>query len=163
MMKDEQMGDPAVTRITDSPEDTEGVGRRLASDLRGGDVVLLLGSIGAGKSVMARGIAAGLGATAWRGSPTFNLIHEYESLHPLYHADLYRLAENDVESLGLQEYARPDSILMVEWADRAEAYLSRLAHGRTLRVEIDHVGMDERLIALHWRASGAMAQGGATE
>lgn len=134
-------------RVTTAPEQTLAIGREIAAELRGGDIVMLYGPIGAGKSVLARGVAEAMGAPRWRGSPTFNLVHEYLTQPPLYHFDLYRLAANEVEDLGLEDYARHDAVVVVEWADRAPDYLRTFA-GRVLEIEIDHAGGDTREIRL---------------
>jgi tRNA threonylcarbamoyladenosine biosynthesis protein TsaE len=134
--------------VSRSPEQTRSIGESIAKKLAGGELVLLRGPLGAGKSVLARGVAAGLGSRSWRGSPTFNLVHEYPTVPPLYHADLFRLSGGDVEGLGLEEYARPDSVLMVEWADRAPEYLRSIALDRVLAVDMSHGGGDERLVVL---------------
>lgn len=135
-------------QVTAGPDQTIEVGRQLARSLRGGDIVMLYGPIGAGKSVLARGIAEGLGAARWRGSPTFTLINEYSTHPALYHLDLYRLGAADVEDLGLEDYARGDAVMVVEWADRAPEALRRLAR-RTVEIEIDHAGEHERAIQVH--------------
>lgn len=106
------------------------------------------GPIGAGKSVLARGIAAGLDIRNWRGSPTFNLVHEYSGSPALIHLDMYRLSETEIEDLGIEEYLRSDAVLVVEWADRAPDYLMELSD-RVLWVEVDIVGNDERRIRAH--------------
>ncbi len=110
---------------------------------------MLRGSIGAGKSVFARGVAEGLGANCWQGSPTFALIHEYDSSPRLYHADLYRLAGPEIADLGLQEYAGQSSILLIEWADRAQEYLADLSPRKPIWVDIWHSGTRERLVTIH--------------
>jgi tRNA threonylcarbamoyladenosine biosynthesis protein TsaE len=133
---------------TRSPEETFRLGERLAKWLRGGDVVLVSGPLGAGKSVLARGIAAALGASTWRGSPTYNLVHEYATCPPLYHADLYRLAPASVDELGLEEYTRADSVLVVEWADRAPELLEGIAPGRAIHVHIDLLDESTRCIGI---------------
>ncbi len=103
--------------------------------------MLISGELGAGKSVLARGTARGLGATGWRGSPTFALINQYSTNPVLYHSDLYRLQAVEVEMLGLDECLRTDSVLLVEWPERAEEYLRSLAAEDIVRVTID---VDER-------------------
>jgi tRNA threonylcarbamoyladenosine biosynthesis protein TsaE len=122
---------------------------------------LLRGSIGAGKSVFARGVAEGLGANFWQGSPTFALIHEYDSSPPLYHADLYRLAKSEIEGLGLQEYAAQNSILLIEWADRAQEHLAHIAPGGSIWVDIGYSGNRERVVTIHAesRKAPAFAEG----
>ena len=142
---------------TRSPEDTGEVGERLASELHAGDILLLMGDIGTGKSVLARGLGTAMGIQYWRGSPTFNLIHEYATRPPLYHLDLYRLGTAEVEDLGLEEYARPDAILVVEWAERASAYLQTLAWGRVIQIDLEYLGGNMRRITFH-RAAGEQAR-----
>jgi tRNA threonylcarbamoyladenosine biosynthesis protein TsaE len=127
-----------VTTIRSTePAETRRLGRRLAGALQPGDVVLMCGSIGAGKSVLARGIVEGFGSSDWKGSPTFTLVNEYPTDPPLFHVDLYRLSEAEAEAIGLEEYVRDDSITIVEWADRAPAYLGGLAGRPPIEIEIE--------------------------
>jgi tRNA threonylcarbamoyladenosine biosynthesis protein TsaE len=126
-----------------SAEETRQIGRALRSSLRGGEVILLRGSLGAGKSVLARGIADAFGVQEWHGSPTFTIVNEYETTPALYHVDLYRLSEAEIEDLGLEEYVRPDSVMVVEWADRAASYLEGLAEGEVVWIDIAFVGQGE--------------------
>jgi tRNA threonylcarbamoyladenosine biosynthesis protein TsaE len=139
-------------QVTVTADETAALGRHLSASLRGGDIVLLYGPLGAGKSVFARGLAEGLGAGRWRGSPTFTLIHEYSTQPPLYHLDLYRISAGEVSDLGLEEYARSDAVMVVEWADRAAEQLRALGQ-RVVEVEIDHAGEDRREIRIHGAAS----------
>jgi tRNA threonylcarbamoyladenosine biosynthesis protein TsaE len=143
-----------------SPAETESLGRELAVRLLPGDLVLLRGSIGTGKSVLARGIAEGLGAQEWKGSPTFALVNEYETSPPLYHVDLFRLSAPEAEDIGLEDYTRDDAVVVVEWADRAEAYVSELARGRRFEIDIEDRGGDERLISMQTHANTGMADSG---
>jgi tRNA threonylcarbamoyladenosine biosynthesis protein TsaE len=103
--------------ITRSEEETAAFARELAGTLTAGDVVLLSGGLGAGKTAFVRGLAAGLGiAPEDVSSPTFTLLHEYRGGRlPLYHADLYRLEGNAAEELGLEQ---TDGVLAIEWPDR---------------------------------------------
>ena len=108
-----------VRLTTDSVAATVAAGERLGTAARAGDVLLLEGPLGAGKTVLARGIAAGLGAAGPVSSPTFVLVHQHRGRLPLVHADLYRLeARAEIDALGLLELAE-DGVLVVEWADRA--------------------------------------------
>lgn len=127
---------------------------------RGGEVLLLTGSLGAGKSVFARGVARALGVARWRGSPTFALIHEYASSPSLIHVDLYRLAAAEVEELGLEEYANPTTVLVVEWADRALDYLRALPHSRLIKVNLEHGRGDEREVTVEEEDIRPMGAGG---
>jgi len=109
---------------TNSAEQTIALGKSLGKGLRAGDVVALFGDLGAGKTTLTRGIAAGLGLEADVHSPTFTLIHEHPGAVPLYHVDLYRLAsEEEVETLGIEEYIYSDGVTIVEWADRMRSML----------------------------------------
>jgi tRNA threonylcarbamoyladenosine biosynthesis protein TsaE len=105
--------------LLDGPEATEAIGRRLAAELRPGDVVALYGDLGAGKTTLARGILAGLGHQGEVASPTFPIVIPYESLRvPVWHVDLYRLDDPaEVEELALDE-ALQDGALIVEWPER---------------------------------------------
>ena len=100
-----------------SESDTRELGQRLGKNICEGLCVLLYGDLGAGKTVLVRGVGEALGISGVR-SPSFTLINEYESDAGLLviHADLYRLGENDTGSLGLEEYE--DSVLFVEWPER---------------------------------------------
>ncbi|MBU6150466.1 MAG: tRNA (adenosine(37)-N6)-threonylcarbamoyltransferase complex ATPase subunit type 1 TsaE [Chloroflexi bacterium] len=102
---------------------THRIGVRLGSMFTGGEIVLLDGDLGAGKTVLARGIAEGLGVTDPVTSPTFTIIHEYEGRLPLAHIDLYRLSGNgDISPTGIDDYLRGDGVTVVEWPGRAPDY-----------------------------------------
>jgi len=111
---------------TASPAGTVALGRRIARRLAAGDCVALSGPLGAGKTVLVRGIAAGLGLAdeRWVASPSFVLGREYPADVPIYHLDLYRLARPDAElaDLGVEEMLA-DGVVLIEWADRAQAAL----------------------------------------
>jgi tRNA threonylcarbamoyladenosine biosynthesis protein TsaE len=109
-----------VIHVTHSEEETIALARQLARDLRPGDVVLLSGHLGAGKTAFVRGLAEGLGIDPGEvSSPTFTLVHEYRGGRlTLYHADLYRLERAATDDLGLEEMGVKDGVLAVEWADR---------------------------------------------
>lgn len=103
-----------------TPADTRAVGRRLASLLRSGDVVLLAGDLGAGKTVFAGGIGEGLGLDQPVVSPTFVLARRYRGLMPMVHVDLYRLgSSSEIDDLDLDAEAA-DGVLVVEWGHAAE-------------------------------------------
>jgi tRNA threonylcarbamoyladenosine biosynthesis protein TsaE len=144
----EQMN-PALTElVTVSAEETASWGARLAATLGGGEILLLHGALGAGKTVFAGGLAAGLDAPVWRGSPSYALIHEYETTPRLYHADLYRLTGAEAEGLGLEEYATRGSVLVCEWPERAEEYLRGLATSRLVDVWLQHTSANERSLRI---------------
>jgi tRNA threonylcarbamoyladenosine biosynthesis protein TsaE len=109
---------------SDGPEATHRLGRSLGPHLAPGDVIALAGTLGAGKTVFAQGVAAGLGVEVGVTSPTFTLINEYAGRIPLYHVDLYRLAGPvDAGAIGLEEYLGGDGVALVEWPERAPALL----------------------------------------
>ena len=106
--------------VTHSEEETAAVAQELAAGLEAGNVILLSGNLGAGKTAFVRGLAAGLGADSEDvSSPTFTLVHEYRGGRlTLYHADLYRLDRVATEDLGLEEMGVKDGVLAIEWPDR---------------------------------------------
>jgi len=108
------------THLTHSEEETQVLARSLAGGLEPGDVVLLSGELGAGKTAFVRGLAAGLGIDPSEvSSPSFTLVHEYRGGRlTLYHADLYRLGRTAAEELGLWEPRVAGGVLAVEWPDR---------------------------------------------
>ncbi len=130
---------------TASEEETSAVGERLASSLGAGDVILLYGELGAGKTAFVRGLARGLGAAPEEvSSPTFTLIQEYPAAGAvLFHVDLYRLHPEEVEDLGLEELIANGGIVAVEWPDR---WRDRPAEAHAVRIE--HQGEDRRSITI---------------
>jgi tRNA threonylcarbamoyladenosine biosynthesis protein TsaE len=109
----------AFVLLSDSPAATRRIGRRLARHLRAGDVVLLQGELGAGKTCLAQGIGEGIGVREQVKSSAFVLVNEYEGRLRMYLADLYRLSEPaEVADLALEENAA-GGVLVVEWPDRA--------------------------------------------
>ena len=113
------MSDPQ-TMVTGSEEETSAAGERLAGRINAGDVVLLYGDLGAGKTAFVRGLARGLGASPDDvSSPTFTLVQEYRGGRvTLHHVDLYRLKEIEVDDLGLDELTLGPAVVAVEWAER---------------------------------------------
>jgi tRNA threonylcarbamoyladenosine biosynthesis protein TsaE len=117
----------SIELVSTSPEQTRAIGERLGGILRTGDVLLLNGDLGAGKTTLTQGIAAGFGVAEHVQSPTFTLVaeHEGKSGRKLYHLDLYRLHdEADLESFGYEQYIDPvDGVSVIEWPERARAWL----------------------------------------
>ena len=134
-----------TTSTTHSEDETQTVARDLASTLKAGDVLLLSGDLGAGKTTFVRGLAEGLGIDpAEVSSPTFTLVHEYRGGRlTLYHADLYRLAKSATDDLGLEEIGVQDGVLAIEWPDR----LTHEMPG-ALRVTLDVVDDSSRRITV---------------
>jgi tRNA threonylcarbamoyladenosine biosynthesis protein TsaE len=133
--------------VTHSEQETADAARTLAGTLKSGEVILLSGNLGAGKTAFVRGLAAGLEIDPEDvSSPTFTLVHEYRGGRlTLYHADLYRLDKVATEDLGLEEMGVSDGVLAIEWPDR-------LAHSlpgaREVRIEI----VDENTRRISWTA-----------
>jgi tRNA threonylcarbamoyladenosine biosynthesis protein TsaE len=126
-------------------------GERLAHTLQGGDVLALTGDLGAGKTLITRGIALGLGITAEQvTSPTFTLIQIYEGRLPVIHVDLYRLEDpSAILQLGLEDYFTPQNIVIIEWADR----LLQILPSDYLALHLEH-GDTETTRSMTIRATG---------
>jgi tRNA threonylcarbamoyladenosine biosynthesis protein TsaE len=142
--------------ISGSVRETLAIGRHLASNLRRGDIVCLSGQLGSGKTVLAKGIAAGLGIkTARIISPTFVLLREYPGARiPLYHFDFYRLTTaSDIALLGYEEYFYGDGVTVIEWPDR----LKRLMPREYLKVSLSILGPSRR--RLEMKAVGGFHEG----
>jgi tRNA threonylcarbamoyladenosine biosynthesis protein TsaE len=109
-----------ATFTSNSPAETEAIGRQLAQDLVVGSVLALKGGLGSGKTLFVKGLVAGLGSSADATSPTFTIVHEYRGgCLPVYHFDFFRLeSREDIERLGLDDYFFGDGVSVIEWADR---------------------------------------------
>ena len=127
-----------------SAAQTRTLGEQLAGRLQAGDVVVLQGELGAGKSELTRGIAKGLGVTETVTSPSFTILNVYESGRcPLYHFDWYRLESADeLYELGLDEYLGGDGIAVVEWAERCPEALPE----KTICIRLETTGEESRRI-----------------
>ena len=122
---------------TRSASETEALGERFAAELGPGDVVLVSGDLGAGKTTLIRGAARSLGVTEPVTSPTFTIGHTYRGRVPVSHLDLYRLAELDQEDPALlDDYVTPEAVSFIEWPRAAAPWLDRI----TRRVELRHAG-----------------------
>ena len=102
---------------TKSPEETEKVGEEFGKRLKLGDIVLVIGELGAGKSVFIRGIAKGLKVKEIVKSPSFVILQEFEGKYPFYHVDLYRVNTQDTNELGIFELM-DKGIVCIEWGER---------------------------------------------
>jgi tRNA threonylcarbamoyladenosine biosynthesis protein TsaE len=148
---------------TSDPGETEALGAKLAAGLRAGDVVLVRGELGSGKTTLVRGAARGLGVSDPVTSPTFGIGHRYSGAQvTVAHLDLYRLASLAREDPGLlEDYLGPDRIAFVEWPEIGDAQLGAPA----LRITLTHAGGDRRRIEVcdlrAGSAEGSLAGGGA--
>ena len=145
----------SITIESHSPEETRALGARLGAAARAGDLLLLSGTLGAGKTHLAQGVARGLGVGGVVRSPTFTLINEYDDGRlPLYHMDLYRLSgEGDLASIALDDYLDGDGVLLVEWPERAGDHFREDA----LCVRLEASGPGARTITLEARGPRAAA------
>jgi len=135
-----------TSRITRSAAETEDVAAELARGFKGGEVVLLSGELGAGKTAFVRGLARGMGVDPGEvASPTFVLLTTYPGPLALHHADLYRLEGSDADrELGLDELPGDRGVLAVEWAER----LRTVPWARVFRVALEHAGDDARRLTV---------------
>jgi len=133
--------------ISKSSEETLHIGRIIGETLNGGNIVALTGELGAGKTCLTQGIAKGLGVSEeyYVTSPTFTLINEYPGRIPLYHMDVYRLADSgDLEDMGYEEYFYGDGVVVIEWAEKVDDILPREA----LVVHLEYVDASKRMIRI---------------
>jgi tRNA threonylcarbamoyladenosine biosynthesis protein TsaE len=136
---------------THSEEETAAAARALAAELRPGDVVLLTGELGAGKTAFVRGLAEGLRIRSEEvSSPTFTLIQEYRGGRlTLFHVDLYRLSPAEAQDLGLDVMAAGEGVMAIEWPDRWQG-----APSDAIRVSLVATEGDERVITVARRRTG---------
>jgi len=135
-------------RVTQSPEETLAFGRDLARLLLPPCLVLLEGELGSGKTVLTKGIAAGLGAASESevNSPTFALVHEYSGRRKVYHLDLYRVeSARELASLGLDELLAQDATVIVEWGEKL---LRAGARAPRFEIRLEHRGEHDRRIVV---------------
>jgi tRNA threonylcarbamoyladenosine biosynthesis protein TsaE len=131
---------------TDTAAETEALGAGLARELRPGDVVLVRGELGAGKTTFVRGACRALGVAVPVTSPTFTIGQRYPGLVTVAHVDLYRVASLDGEEPEmLEDYIGPDMVSFIEWPEAAGDLLDGVV---THRVRIDHAGGDRRNVAI---------------
>ena len=139
---------PTGTQRTEtrSAAETEAIGAELAARLEPGDVVILMGEVGAGKTTLIRGAARALGVTEPVTSPTFTIGQRYSGGRlPISHLDLYRLEDLDGEDPALlDDYLGPDGVAFVEWPAAGEGRLGRPA----VEVRLEHVGEERRTIEI---------------
>lgn len=147
-MQKKQSSDRAQRLKTASAAETEALGARLAPSLQPGDVVLVSGELGAGKTTLIRGACRALGVSATVTSPTFTIGQRYPAPIPVSHLDLFRVREFASEEPDLlADYIGPETISFVEWPPEEGAELAGL--GRIVnRIRIEHAGEDARLVEI---------------
>lgn len=132
---------------SESPDRTREIGRCIGAACTGGEVILLSGELGAGKTCLTGGIAEGLGIAEPAVSPTYIILRSYRGAGglALHHADLYRLSgDDDFESAGLEDCFAPDAVVVVEWPERCPEAFGSVA----LRIRLGHSGEEARTIRL---------------
>jgi tRNA threonylcarbamoyladenosine biosynthesis protein TsaE len=148
---------PALDLISHSPQQTRNVGLHLGEVLKPGDVVLLFGQIGAGKTQLTQGIAQGLNISGYVQSPTFTLVVEHEGTSAdgqpvrLYHLDLYRIdAPGDIDTFGHEEYLDdPEGVVVIEWPERLGAEIP----DEHLLIKIEYLADTKRKLMFFPRGS----------
>ena len=136
--------------VTTTPKGTAKIAAALAKRIKGGEVVALIGNLGAGKTTFAQAFAKALGVKERVLSPTFIFMHEHRLQRkggPTYfvHADAYRGGVAELRGIGIEEYfGRPDAVVLVEWADRVKGLLPR----KRVTVRLKHLGGDRRGLTL---------------
>ena len=122
--------------LSNNPDFTFEVGKKLASDLKPKDIIAIYGNLGAGKTCLVQGICAGLNVTGYVNSPSFTIINEYNGIYPIYHFDFYRLySQDELYDLDLEDYFYGEGICLIEWPELAEELLP----DNTKRIYIDFV------------------------
>jgi len=135
--------------ISNSPEETIKLGRKIGAQLKGGEIIGFVGPLGSGKTCLIKGIAAGAGAAELQkvNSPTFVIINEYRSGDrglDIYHIDAYRLDSiSKFETIGFDDYCYRQAVILVEWADKVETALKNVD---LIKIELSHWGPNKRKI-----------------
>jgi tRNA threonylcarbamoyladenosine biosynthesis protein TsaE len=134
--------------VSNSAEETIETGRKIGSQLKGGEVIAVCGPLGSGKTHLIKGIAAGAGAEDSRSvnSPTFVIVKEYAGRIDVYHIDAYRINSiEEFEMLGFDDFCHRRSAVLIEWADKIEAALAGIDY---IRIELSHAGHRQRGIRI---------------
>ena len=132
--------------VSNSLEETIELGRRTGSQLKGGEVIAVCGPLGSGKTHLIKGITAGAGAKDCKcvTSPTFVIINEYTGRLDIYHIDAYRLnSVSEFEMLGFDDFCYPQSVVLIEWADKVESALQDID---CIRIELSHAAHTKRKV-----------------
>lgn len=134
---------------TNSPEETFEVGRKLGQTARPGEIYMLNGDLGVGKTVFTQGVAAGLGITEHINSPTFTIVQVYESGRlPFYHFDVYRIGDiEEMDEIGYEDYFFGNGLCIVEWAERIKELIPADAKQITIEKNLEK-GFDYRRILI---------------
>ncbi len=124
--------------ISNSYEETQNIASAFALSLREGDVLCMYGDLGAGKTAFVQGLAIGLGIDTHITSPTFTIVNEYSGTLPLYHFDVYRIADSDeMYEIGYEEYVYGNGVSVIEWPQRIEDILPEKRYDITISQDYD--------------------------
>ncbi len=137
-----------VSITTHSPQQTIALGSEIGRQLRGGEIVAIVGPLGSGKTHLIKGIAAGAGATdsSIVNSPTFVIINQYAGRFDIYHIDAYRIDSiAEFEMLGFDDLCYPESVVLIEWADKIEAALGEV---EPMHINLNHAEKNTRIICI---------------
>jgi len=138
--------------VSDGPDETRAIGRRIGTSASAGTVLALTGELGAGKTQLAKGVAEGLGVTSVVNSPTFVLMNEHVGRLRLFHIDAYRLGDPEEGSAaGLLDERHADGVTVIEWADRLDGWLP----AERLEIHLDTPADAPMHRTLTWTAHGA--------
>ena len=132
--------------ISHCPEETVLLGMRIGLHMKGGEIILLSGELGAGKTMLTKGIVKGIGADKMTSvvSPSFTIVNVYNARLDIIHVDLYRLDSEEIGNLGLEDFMDTDHVIIVEWAERGHGFFI----GTTVDITIDHSGERSRRITI---------------
>lgn len=137
--------------LSRSPEETAKIGVEIGRSISVPGIILLRGSLGAGKTTLTRGIAQGLGLEdpGLVNSPSFTLVNIYHGACPIYHVDLYRLeGERDLYSIGMDDFLGNDGVTVIEWSERLSARMDQATE-----IEIEDAGGDSRMLRVRTPAT----------
>lgn len=136
---------------TNSVEETVKAGRMLGELLQQGDVVCLSGNLGTGKTAFTNGIAGALGISGYVTSPTFTIVNEYRGRIPLYHFDVYRIADpEEMFEIGFEEYVEGSGVVVIEWAELISGILPDRYIAVNIRKDLNS-GADARIITFEFK------------
>jgi tRNA threonylcarbamoyladenosine biosynthesis protein TsaE len=130
-----------ATFISNSPAETEAIGRQLAEHIDVGSILALKGDLGSGKTLFVKGLVAALGSSADVTSPTFTIVHEYRGGRvPVYHFDFFRVEnQQSAERLGLDDYLFGDGVSVIEWADLFPEFIPEQARWIFFEIKSENV------------------------
>jgi len=138
---------------SNSPEQTAEIAREFAGGLKAGDVICLNGDLGVGKTVFVQSLAKALGINDYINSPTFTIVNQYEGDLPLYHFDVYRIADCDeMYEIGYEEYVYGDGVSVIEWAQNIKEILPEKRYEITIEKNYDK-GEDYRSVRIENRGA----------